>query len=230
MSLPRILVKKITNYGKNNSIGSRFRAKRIQPLMNMIDVVFNKYGFVDIVDVGGTDTYWNIVPGHYLDDHNVTVTIVNLPGVNPPEDYGRYKFIDADACNLDIFPKNKFHIAHSNSVVEHVGDWERMLQFANEISRIAEFYFVQTPNFWFPLEPHCMTPFFHWLPKPIRVWMVLHFQLGHWEKANSISEAVRSVEGARLVDKNMFQELFKDGSIQIERLFLLPKSFIAIRK
>ena len=105
-----------------------------------------------------------------------------------------------------------------------------MLQFANEISRIAEFYFVQTPNFWFPLEPHCMTPFFHWLPKPIRVWMVLHFQLGHWEKANSISEAVRSVEGARLVDKNMFQELFNDGSVLTERLFLLPKSFIAIRK
>lgn len=198
--------------------------------MNMIEVVFNKYGFVNIVDVGGTDIYWNIVPGHYLDDRNVTVTVVNLPGENPPEDYGRYKFIDADACNLDIFPKNKFHIAHSNSVVEHVGDWERMLQFAKEISRIAEFYFVQTPNFWFPLEPHCMTPFFHWLPKPLRVWMVLHFQLGHWEKANSISEAVRSVEGARLVDKKMFQELFNDGSILTERLFLLPKSFIAIRK
>jgi hypothetical protein len=230
MSFSKILAKTITNYGKNNSVGSRFRAKRIQPLMNMIEVVFKKYGFVDIVDIGGTDTYWNIVPEHYLDDYNVTVTVVNLPGVNPPEDFGRFKFIDADACNLEIFPKNKFHIAHSNSVVEHVGDWERMLQFANEISRIAEFYFVQTPNFWFPLEPHCMTPFFHWLPKPIRVWMVLHFQLGHWEKANSISEAVRSVEGARLIDKNMFQELFNDGSILTERLFLLPKSFIAIRK
>jgi hypothetical protein len=230
MPLSRTLAKAIANYGKKNSMGSRFRAKRVQPLINMIELNFRKYGVVNIVDVGGTEIYWNIVPEYYLDDHNVTITVVNLPSTNPPEDHGRFKFVSADACNLAIFPDTTFHIAHSNSVVEHVGDWERMLQFANEISRIAEFYFVQTPNFWFPVEPHCMTPFFHWLPKPIRVWMVLHFQLGDWEKANSISQAVISVERIRLLDKKMFQELFNDASVLTERFFLLPKSFIALRK
>jgi hypothetical protein len=75
-----------------------------------------------------------------------------------------------------------------------------------------------------------MTPFFHWLPKPIRIWLVLHFQLGHWSRAASIDEAVRIVERARLLNKEMFQELFKDASVLTERIFWLPKSFIAIRK
>lgn len=229
MSLSRRLAKTIANYGRKNSIGSKFRAKRIQPLINLIEQNFKKHGFVNIVDVGGTEIYWNIVPEHYLDDRNVTITVVNLPSANPPEDHGRFRFVGADACNLAMFTNNTFHIAHSNSVVEHVGDWARMIRFANEISRIAEFYFVQTPNYWFPIEPHCMTPFFHWLPKPIRVWLVSHFQLGYWEKANTISQAVASVERIRLLDKIMFQELFGDASIHTERFFLLPKSFVALR-
>jgi hypothetical protein len=104
-----------------------------------------------------------------------------------------------------------------------------MVQFAEEISRVAENYFVQTPNYWFPMEPHCMTPVFHWLPEPMRIWLVSRFQLGHWKKATSISEAVQIVQSARLLNKNMFQALFKDAVVSTETLFFLPKSFIAIK-
>lgn len=195
----------------------------------MVETIFKKRGSVSIVDLGGTENYWKIVSKQYFIDHNVTITIVNLPGTERAEDHGIFKFLEADACSLTGFADKSIDIAHSNSVVEHVGDWKRMVQFAEELSRVADYYFVQTPNYWFPIEPHCMTPFFHWLPKPTRVWLVSHFQLGHWRKANSTAEAVRTVEGARLLDRSMLQALFGDSTVSTERFYSLPKSLIAIR-
>jgi hypothetical protein len=229
MALTRTLDKWIANYNRQKSLVSNLRAKRIVHCLFMIEQVYSEHGYVNIIDVGGTEMYWNIVPQQYLDAHNVSMTIVNLRGTKMPEDHGMFKFIEADACDLSGFDDQSFHIAHSNSVVEHVGDWERMVQFAKEISRVADKYYVQTPNYWFPIEPHCMTPFFHWLPIPIRIWLISHFQIGHWRKAASIDYAVRILEDARLLNKKMLQELFKDARIVTERLFWLPKSFIAIR-
>ncbi len=229
MSITKSLAKKLTNYDNRNSIGSRLRSRRITPFLQMIEVVYQQHGCVNVIDIGGTKNYWRIVPQQYLEDHNVNITVVNLPGVLLPDDHGPFNFVHADGCNLSCFDDNSFHIAHSNSVLEHVGDWARMTQYANEIKRIAQKYFVQTPNFWFPIEPHCMTPFFHWLPKPIRVWLVMHFSLGHWSKANSIDESVQTVESTRLLNKSMFHELFSDAELRTEWLFFIPKSYVAIK-
>ena len=39
-----------------------------------------------------------------------------------------------------------------------------------EIRRVASAaYWVQTPNFWFPIEPHFLVPAWHWLPEDARV-------------------------------------------------------------
>ena len=211
------------------SITSKLRAKRIALLLSMIEVNFKKHGAVNIIDIGGTEKYWGIVPQEYLKVHNVKITIVNLPKSPMPEAHGLFRFVAANGCGLTQFEDKSFHIAHSNSVVEHVGTWQHMVQFANELSRVSEDYFVQTPNYWFPVEPHCMTPFFHWLPKPFRVWLVLHFKLGHWPQANSIDQAMRIVERARLLDRGMFQELFQEADILTERWLGLPKSFIAVK-
>ena len=212
------------------SIGTRLRAKRIAPLVDMMESAYKEFGSVNVIDIGGTERYWDAVPIQYLDKYEVHITIVNIPGSSMPNDYGRYKFIVADGCNLSGVDDGSFHIAHSNSVLEHVGDWGRMVRFAQELSRVSQKYFVQTPNYWFPVEPHCMMPFFQWLPKPIRVWLVSHFKLGHWRKANTTDEAMRIVESARLLTRKMFRELFPESTIVIERLFLLPKSFIAVKQ
>lgn len=229
MSITRKLAKWISNYDSQESAGSRFRAKRIVPLIGMIEAAFNEHGPVSIIDIGGTEQYWGIVPQGFLTEYEVTITIVNLPGAVLPDDHGPFRFVEADACDLGDFEDQSFHIAHSNSVVEHVGDWERMYQFATELSRVAQVYFVQTPNYWFPIEPHCMMPFFHWLPTPIRIWLVSRFELGHWKKADSVDEAMRIVESVRLLDRRMFQELFRDAHIRTERVLGLPKSLIALR-
>jgi len=138
--------------------------------------------------------------------------------------------LDGDACDLSSIADYSFDIVHSNSVIEHVGDWNRMLQFSKEIKRLAKNYYVQTPYFWFPIEPHCMTPIFHWLPKPIRVSLVMKFTLGHWGRQSTVSGAVHTVESARLLDIKMFRELFEESEITIEKLLFLPKSLIAIKR
>lgn len=229
MSLTRKLANRLSNYRDPKSFAARLRARRLAPLLAMIEDVFRQHGFVNVVDIGGTEAYWNIVPGEYLDRHKVSITLVNLPGVETSADHGRFRFVAADGCDLAGMGDGSFHIAHSNSVVEHVGDWDHMRQFAQEVRRVAPKYFVQTPDYRFPIEPHCMTPLFHWLPKRVRVWMVLHFQLGHWSKAATVDEAVQTVDSARLLTKAKFRALFDDAQILTERLFLLPKSLIAVR-
>jgi hypothetical protein len=230
MSISGILAKWFSNYDSEQSVGSRLRARRIAPLLEMIAEVHREHGCANVIDMGGEENYWTIVPAEYLEAHAVSITIVNIPGSTTPADHGLFKFVGADCCDLSCFDDKSFHIAHSNSVIEHVGDWSRMVQFSTEVSRVAQKYFVQTPNYWFPVEPHFMTPFFQWLPEPIRVWLVLHFQLGHRSRAASIDEAVRSVESVRLLNRKMVRELFKDAQVLTERYFWLPKSFIAVRK
>lgn len=227
MSFSPFFAIKLSDYGNPKSLGARLRAKRIAPLLRMIETAYDKYGRVDIIDVGGTREYWGIVPRSFLEARNVKITLANLPGTVLEEDDALFRAVEVDGCDLTRFGDGAFHIAHSNSVVEHVGDWPRMVAFANEITRISQKYYIQTPNFWFPVEPHCMTPLFHWLPKPLRIKLVLRFALGHWPKVNSIDEAVRLVEHARLLDKHMFQALFKEATITTEWFFGMPKSLIA---
>ena len=229
MSISSVLAKWFSNYDNRESMGSRLRAKRLAPLLEMIELVFAEYGLVNIIDLGGQENYWSIVPQTYLDDHKVCITIVNLPGTTLPQAHDSFEFAEADCCDLNCYGDNTFHIAHSNSVIEHVGDWQRMTQFAMELARVGQKYFVQTPNYWFPVEPHFMAPFFQWLPEPVRIWLVLHFKLGHRHQAGTLDEAVRTVESVRLLNKKMVAALFKDAQIKTEWFFCLPKSFVAIK-
>ncbi len=230
MSITKSLAKIVKNHDVQKALSSRLRAKRISPLLRLIEAVSQEQDCVNIIDIGGTEKYWTIVPNEFLEAHNVNITIVNIPKSHMPEDHDKFRFVEADGCDLSQYADNYFHIAHSNSVVEHVGDWTRMVQFSKELKRVAQGYFVQTPNYWFPIEPHCMTAFFHWLPKPIRIWLVMKISLGHYRKAVSVDDAVRLVEHSRLLNRAMFFELFNDSEVLTERFALMPKSFIAIRE
>jgi hypothetical protein len=195
----------------------------------MIREVFREKGKVEIIDVGGTRTYWNIIPIDLLRAQNVKITIVNFPDTEMIFDDPLFSFVPGDGRNLSNIDDNAFDIAHSNSVLEHVGNWEDMRRFAGEIARVGRKYFVQTPSFWFPIEPHCMTPFFHWLPISIRIQLVLRFELGQWKKATNLREAKQIVESAQLLTAKKMRAIFSDAIIHTEWL-LFPKSYIAIRK
>lgn len=224
------IAKKIVNYKNPKSIGSKLRAKRIKPFVALFDQYHKKYGYVNIVDLGGTRTYWGIISDEILSKYNVTITLVNISFSQQSVDEERFKYVEGDCCHLNMFDDNSFHIAHSNSVVEHVGDWNNMILFSKEVLRIAPAYYIQTPNFWFPIEPHCMIPFFHWLPRQVRIFLVLKLNIGNWIKQDSVDSAVRIVDSAQLLNKRMFRALFSEANHSTERFLLMPKSLIAIRK
>ncbi|MEE4013739.1 SAM-dependent methyltransferase [Roseibium sp. FZY0029] len=226
------LTKFISGYENDGfSLGKSARKKRIQYFCELIENVFREKGSVKILDIGGTVQYWRILDEDFLDRNNVHITLLNLPGSQAFEAVGRFDFLTGDATD-DIWSQlnqQDYDLIHSNSVIEHVGDWAQMRKFASNIKHFHGGYFVQTPNFWFPVEPHCMTLFFHWLPKPLRVWLVAHFSLGHWDKGANTDEAVEIVESARLLSKSMFKALFDDALIKQEKFLFLTKSFMGIR-
>ena len=230
MSLTGRLVRVIADYDNPRSLGSHLRAKRIAPLLNMIEAAHVQYGYVTLIDVGGTESYWNIVPSGFLDEHDVSITVVNIPGAPLPDDHGRFTFVEADGCDLGRLGDDSFHIAHSNSVIEHVGSRDRMVAFARETARVAPLYYVQTPNYWFPIEPHFMAPFFHWLPKALQEALVLRFPLGNRQRAETREEATCAVESVHLLRRSELQALFETAHITTEKLLGLPKSLIAIKE
>lgn len=224
----RRIARALTNYDDPRSLGSRLRVRRLAPLLALIDKAFERDGYVRIIDVGGTARYWRLLPDEFLSSRSVSITIVNLHSVALPPDDPRFTFMVADGCDLSEIPSGAFHIAHSNSVIEHVGDQARMVSFASELQRVAEDYYIQTPDYWFPVEPHCMTPFFHWLPRAIRVGLVRRVALGHWPQAQSLHEAEELVDATRLLSRREFQALLPSAKILHERVLGLSKSLIAV--
>ena len=226
------LAQRIGDYSSPTSLGSRFRRRRIGPLLDMIEAISQRRGSCTILDVGGTRKYWNILPAALLREHRVSVLITNLSDgatqARPDEADGVFSYGVADACDLP-YPDRSFDIAHSNSVIEHVGDWPDMVSFSREIRRVAKGYFVQTPNFWFFWEPHFAAPFFHFLPESVRIWLMMRRDWGFMPRCASLEEAVRSVRSARLLDAAMFGSLFPDATIERERFLGMTKSLIAVR-
>lgn len=63
------------------------------------------------------------------------------------------------------FAAGEFGVAFSSAVLEHVGDRAAQRQFVHEVCRVADRFFLTTPNRWFPVEVHTFIPFVHWLPQ-----------------------------------------------------------------
>lgn len=230
MKILKMLSNFLFDYKNKRSLVSRLRQKRLSHFSLLIDRIYKEKGGVRLLDLGGTISYWERLPVNYLESKNVHITVINLQEpIDAPESNERYSYLVANACDLNFFDDLSFDLVHSNSVIEHVGDWQKMKSFANEARRLAPYYYVQVPHYWFPFEPHFMLPFFHWLPKPWRVSLVLRFSLGYFPRQSTVDEAVCVVECARLLDFKMFEALFPDARMTRERLFFMTKSLIATR-
>lgn len=215
------------DYSNPKSLASRFRAARAKHIVGLIQAAFVARGQVRIVDLGGRPEYWSIIDRSFLESMKVHITTVNLEKQAPTSD-PMFSQRTGDACALDA-EDNAFDIAHSNSVIEHVGDWAQMEMFARETRRLAPRYYVQTPYFWFPVEPHFSAPFFHWLPEGTRARMLMKRDHGFMPRTDDLGEAMRAVQHARLLDKTMMRGLFPDARHIDERVAGLTKSLMAIR-
>jgi hypothetical protein len=212
-------------YGPNSST-NKFRTRRFGLFRRLVDDVVERKGTCRIVDIGGTRDYWEAFGGH-LPWHRIKLTIVNLrPETDDPP---AITAAVADARDLSQFHDDSFDVVHSNSVIEHVGGWRDMQRMAQEVRRIGMHYFVQTPYFWFPVDPHTRTPLFHWMPDPVRYRIAMVKDCGFWKRCETVSEAMEVAEDARLLDTRQMSYLFPDAEIMRERMFGMTKSLVAIR-
>lgn len=137
------------------------------------------------------------------------VDVADRPGYPGP-------FVRADAGERLPFDDGAFDLAYSSSVVEHVAP-ERRAAFAAELRRVARGWWVQTPAFSFPVEPHALLPAAHWLPPRARRAYWRLGAAGAWEEIH-------------LLRRGELAALFPGGEVVAERLGGLAKSWISVRR
>jgi len=127
------------------------------------------------------------------------------------------------------FRDRQFDIVFSNSVIEHLGEFGDMQSMARGIKRVGKRYFVQTPNLYFPIEPHFIFPFFQFIPASIKVYLVRHFDLGWIGRVPDRRLAEKEVKSIKLLSKSQLRALFPDAKFYHERFCGLTKSLVAYK-
>jgi SAM-dependent methyltransferase len=122
-------------------------------------------------------------------------------------------FVRADATVGLPFADREFDLVYCSSVIEHVAP-ARRAAFAAELRRVGRGWFVQTPAFSFPIEPHSLLPAAHWLPPTVRRGYWRLGVAGTWEEIS-------------LLKRGELEGLF--GPASPERLGPLVKSWVCVR-
>ncbi|HXR28594.1 MAG TPA: class I SAM-dependent methyltransferase [Solirubrobacteraceae bacterium] len=121
-------------------------------------------------------------------------------------------FVRADASAGLPFADDEFDLVYCSSVIEHVPP-ARRAAFATELRRVGRGWFVQSPAFSFPIEPHSLLPGAHWLPLAARRVYWRLGATGGWEEISLLRRA-------------QMEELF--GPARAERLGGLAKSWVCV--
>ena len=123
-----------------------------------------------VVDVGVTDAPF--VEGGSSDNFfearypwPAQITAVGHTGLDRfAAAFPEVKAVQADGRELP-FADGQFDLGFSNAVIEHVaGGRDEQRRFVTELCRVAGRVFVTTPNRYFPVDPHSLLPFVHWVP------------------------------------------------------------------
>jgi 2-polyprenyl-3-methyl-5-hydroxy-6-metoxy-1,4-benzoquinol methylase len=170
-----------------------------------------------VLDVGGTPEFWKnvgIIP---------KVTILNV--ADPPR-HCEFTYVQGSACKLP-FSDKEFDIVFSNSMIEHLGTWENQVLAAREMERVGKRLWVQTPARSFPIDPHLLTPFVHWLPINI-LKKVMPYTLAGFLWKLSPERAESLAHEFRLLNEKELRSLFPLCDIVTETAAGLAKSIIAV--
>ena len=97
---------------------------------------------------------------------------------------------------------------------------------ANEAMRVGKYFFIQTPNRYFPIEPHFKFPFFQFLPRALKIFLQTKTSFINGIRYDK-EYAKNIVNEIRLLSKTDMHELFPKSNLYIERFLGFAKSFVA---
>ena len=154
-------------------------------------------------------------------------TILDVGGSKTTSDV-RYEFVVGDATALPYAEKS-FDVVFLNSVIEHVGDWEKQKSFAREAARVGRTLWIQTPARSFFIEPHLIAPFIHWMPERWQKKLAWRFTVSGLMTKPSPAQVIEFLANIRLFDHKESRLLFPDCEILAERFLGMSKSYTAFR-
>jgi SAM-dependent methyltransferase len=179
-----------------------------------------------VLDIGGTPDYWDMLP------ERPRLVLLNTPRAKD-DLAAAASWVAGDGRQLP-FRDGAFDVVFSNSVIEHVGGAASQQRFADEVARVGRAYWVQTPNRWFPVEQHLLTPFIHWLPKSWQQTIAPRFNI--WQLLTRPSPDRRDfyvehyLRDVRLLSYGEMQALFPGARTLRERFWGVTKSLVAMRR
>ena len=208
-------------YSLYGRLGQRFRARRLQIFLQQ----FRPTASTTILDVGGYPWFWLDVKCE------PRITLLNPHVVSGLAERftDRFEFVVGDGCALP-YPDKSFDIVFSNSVIEHLGSFDRQRAFASEARRVGRSVWIQTPAREFLIEPHLLAPFIHWLPPAVQRKLLRHFTIWGLITKPSESDVASFIKEVRLMTRSEMERLFPGCLIQREKFLWFTKSYIAIHQ
>lgn len=210
----------VGNPVKEGSLSCTLRATRFREFLRR----FPELDRMRVLDLGGTPDFWRAVP-----IRPAYVTTLNLDDKYDPQETW-LDHVVADACDLTSLEScaGDYNLVVSNSLIEHVGGYQRRRELAHVVMAAAPAHWVQTPDRYFPIEPHYLAPGFQFLPVRARAAAVQHWPLGH-ERVHTRAAALAQVLTIDLISATELRHLFPASEIWHERLGVLSKSIVAVK-
>lgn len=213
------------SYQNPVSLVNRMRARR----MNQLRAHFFPHGDtahpVRILDIGGTVSFWKRIGGLPIATHHIMLLNLHQERLDPT--LPNVEAMTGNALALP-FEDQSFDVVFSNSVIEHVGSTENQYRMAKEVMRVGKRFVVQTPSLWFPLEPHARLPFFQFLPRWLRAFLIYTFNINYFPRGKTCRDCLAVSDSTILLTRRKVGALFPGAVIVTERLWGIPKSYIAI--
>lgn len=220
-------MKLLSSSEEKQSLGNWFRQRRFAFLKERLDLVANEKRTkgslpVRILDVGGLVSYWTNRDFHK--DPDFHITLVNLKA--EASEHSNIISETGDATDFSAYKDEEFDIVFSNSVIEHLHNYDNQKKMSAEVARIGRYHFIQTPNRHFFIEPHYLLPFFQFLPSSLQYKILVKTPLSRGQIWNT-AFAAQYVEEIRLLTLNEMEALFPRSKIYKEKFIGLSKSFTA---